>query len=41
MVAMLGVAALVGVVLATPGQGVTSTLFAVGRFDDGIKELGA
>jgi quercetin dioxygenase-like cupin family protein len=36
MVAMLGLAALVGVVLATPGQGVTSTLFAVGRFDDDI-----
>jgi quercetin dioxygenase-like cupin family protein len=32
--ALLGVVAIAGIVLATPGSGVTSTLFAVGHFDD-------
>ncbi len=32
--ALLGVAAIGGIVLATAGSGVTSTLFAVGRFEE-------
>jgi quercetin dioxygenase-like cupin family protein len=32
--ALLGVAAIGGIVLATPGSGVTSTLFAVGSFEE-------
>ncbi len=32
--ALLGVVVIAGIVLATPGSGVTSTLFAVGRFED-------
>jgi len=32
--ALLGVVAIGGLVLATPGSGVTSTLFAVGRFEE-------